>query len=205
MAIEDGEDRSTLQDPLAHGVGRCLTLWSGLEMMLLGACSFALGKTPGETGRLMSVMLSFSAKLQFVDIAMSDWLEKTGRSPRFWKSLVEYIRELSGDRNFIAHVPILIHTGENNEVTGVFIGPSPDTMWGGNEKRDPMDLNEVLEVYQDIRQASLFLTTFMSALQLDEASPEIFGLPIGRRRPSVGTRREERRKAHPPQPQEPRN
>jgi hypothetical protein len=141
--------------------------------------------------RMLSPVKNFSTTLEIIDVAVRYKLKGSGALP-YWLSLLEYIRELSGDRNYLAHTPMINHMPQ----TGTFpidpqqaqplLGPPVSAFLGVIVRRPPLDASEILEIIRDFEEAVKFtgdLNTAIAHGSLDKLSQ-----PIERRRPPRGKR-----------------
>lgn len=185
---------------LAASVGIAITKWAMLENCLLRATSFALRQDATLTIRLLGTFRTFALLLDFTDVSMRDRLDDHP-SLVFWTSLVEYVRELSGDRNFMAHTGIVRHTdGPGDSTTDwataiPMLGPTLNSMLEPEDKRRTMGVNEVRELILDFEQAYKAIHALTEALSRPEPLPGIYGVPIVRRRPKRNERLEADRRA----------
>lgn len=195
---------------LAHGVGEAVSRWARLEYFLMSTFAIATGLKQRTSAAIFSQVKAFSLMLDITDIAVKSVFleleEQTGSKPKeevFWNSLVAYMRELSGDRNYMAHTSIVAH-GEGDPEDADWaqavpkIGPSPAAVFGGDERFLPMEVAEVRQLILDMQQALEALVEFNQELAAHATSQPKYYAPIARRRPPRKQRQEASRKS--PQP-----
>lgn len=188
---------------MSNLIGEAITTWAYIEAMLLNHFAQSLRISPRRAANILIHVKSFSLLLSIVDAATKDALDGDPEIVH-WNSLVEYARELSGDRNFIAHTPmsddapILFETdglvGHDWNKAEPKIGPSLSTQLAKNERIPPMDAQEIWELNADFRQAENALRDFLKYRISPDPSQSKFREPISRRRPSRKLRLEESRK-----------
>lgn len=189
---------------LCASLGFAVARWANLEGQLLLLAGDALGlDDPKDMASIMAPLRSFSALLEFVDACVKIKLTSHGQV-RHWNSLHEFIRELSGDRNFLAHQGIVAHNAGDANDPGFDwskatpkVGPSMSAAIQGPEswKIAPMDIEEVEELAEDFQLAILFVMDLRQELLRHGPLPERFFEPVSRRRPSRGERRAQSRRA----------
>lgn len=104
-----------------------------------------------------------------------------------WNSLVEYIRELSGDGNYIVHTGFVTHApgppgGVSDHLIEMKIGPSRTSLFTGDEERPPIDALELLELFWNFDEAKTLLMQFSLMFKGFEPLHEKFLSPVLRRR-----------------------
>lgn len=191
------------ENQLHRAAGALLSRFSNLETQLMFTYSQALSVPHATAAALLAPVKTFSLSLEMTNSAVQLKIAGTPATA-YWNSLVEYIRELSGDRNFVAHTPVVAHgagapsTVDWAEVTPR-VGPSMVGHFIGIEKIPALDESEVLELVADTQQAIELLMDFTSALAEQTTSQQKFASPVARRRP---TRKQ--RQATAPKAQRPR-
>ena len=172
-------------------VGRVISRWASLETQMLDLAMWGLQMSRRDTAKLTSAFKNFSLSLEFTQSVCSPRL----RDRTFLNSLVDLTRELSGDRNFIAHTQISSH-GIGHPADGDWantiplVGPAAKNHFAETpQKREPMDVKEVAEVAADIQHLVELLLEFCRALQGGEPWPEKFYKPVEPRRPRLAERR----------------
>lgn len=184
---------------LHRAVGDAITRWARLEWALVETFSNAIG-CPNKTGAaIFSNVKTFSLLLDITNSAVQCRLSEN-QEIKHWNSLVEYIRELSGDRNYMAHTGTVAYApGHPDEVDWAIaeakIGPSTINYLHGNNRFEPMDTLEAEELSRDMQQALEFTMEFSHALANGKTSQEKFYSPISRRRPTRKQRLEDAKKA----------
>lgn len=160
---------------MAMQVGHAISEWAGLEDFLMDLFSVLIGQHATVASAILSRIMSFSLKLDIVDAVAS--LALDGKPElRFWKSLKAYMIELSGDRNNMAHSPIM------RSREGFTIGPSVTLHIAGNAKRT-LSLEELEELVKDISLCKWTVYGFRVHLSGDHPRNEVYHRPVQRRRP----------------------
>lgn len=172
---------------MAEAVGYAITLWCRVEVHTLLICARALRMEEKSTAKLVTNFRAFSLVLDFTHTAVKNRLDGNPEL-KFWNSLIDYLRELSGDRNFIVHAGIIPHApGHPDKVDWAevtpMIGPPVDANLAGNEKIPPMSIEEVHELCADFQHALDLMVGFLKAWDNGGSFPEKFRKPISRRRP----------------------
>lgn len=167
-------------------LGRAVAKWANLEACLLSYFAWSVSMTAKSAAQLLIYVKTFSLSLDLTDAAIK---ERLGAKKElvFWNSLVQYIRELSGTRNFLVHAGIIAHgDGHPDEADWALavpkIGPSMIDYFAGSEKLQPIDAAELEQVTEDLQDAIEQMQQFLAALQ-QGASLEKYQQPISRRRP----------------------
>jgi hypothetical protein len=186
--VQTAEERARL---LAERVGFAMTAFAMIETQLDFLFAASVSLPINISARMLASVKNFSTTLEVIDVAVRHKLEGSGALP-YWLSLLEYVRELSGDRNYLAHTPMINHM----PATGTFpidpqqaqplLGPPMSAFLGVNARRPPFDANEILEIIRDFEEAVKFthdLNTAIAHSSLDKLSQ-----PIQRRRPPRGKR-----------------
>lgn len=183
---------------LACAVGLAITRWSNLESEIVYTCAWALGFDIKTMAPLLAHFQSFKLVLSFTDSAVKI---KIGKDPslKHWNSMVAYITELSGDRNFMAHNSICASMAGDPTTTDwansiAKVGPNVIGLYANNARREPMDLNEVEELQKDFEHLITAYFDFFNALKSGDTLPEKFLKPVARRRAGIQERREQSRK-----------
>lgn len=186
-------------------VGEVMSLWARIEFHLLRIFTLALGIKIETAASLLYPVKTFSLAMDLTNAAVRSRVGN--ENIRSWTTLVEYIRELSGDRNYMAHTTTLAYMptadlGEADYAKALCkIGPSITGHLVGQERKNPIDLAEATEIALDIQQAIDLLTAFHDRLGSGDASIENFDEPVVRRRPPRNRRRETTHKGNQPPPQ----
>ncbi|MRU15660.1 hypothetical protein FDP25_09480 [Roseovarius sp. A21] len=150
--------------------------------------------------KLLSSFRAFSSLLDFVDSAVRIRI-KDEHEVSFWNSLVEYIRELSGDRNHIAHNPVVAHGNEDPleedwDTVTPKVGPAPSSIATGRQKIHPMPAEELVELHNDFQFVCEILKEYNHAKATLHSLPDKFLQPISRRRPSRSERQAQNQRTH---------
>ena len=188
---------------MAAQIGIALTAWANFEQMLFLISCWALQIEREKAASVVAHFLTFRNQLDFTDRLMRVRLENSP-ALQSWISLYNYCCELSGERNFIAHTPIVAHAkgppdkADYAEASPI-LGPSVRSGLGIKDKRDPMDIHEVRELELDFSHCAKFAADLCNALLLGGPSLENFREPVARRRPSLSERRDEKGKKPPTQ------
>jgi len=181
------------QIALAIEIGAAVTFWVNLEGNIVRLCSVALGSNMKTTAHLLSNFKTFSLILDFTNSAVKLKIEKTP-ALKHWNTLVEYVRELSGDRNFIVHAGMVAHgAGDPDTIDWADVtpkvGPTQFQTFVQLDRREPMDAAEVSQLAHDFQHATECLSAFTGALVKGEPWPERFHGAVARRREGIGERR----------------
>lgn len=186
---------------LRTGIGTAVSLWAHLEVNILTLGAWAMKLPIGDTALTFSAFKTFALTLDFTQAMCRARIENRD----YLNSLFDLIREVSGDRNFLAHTPVLGDVGDQTDWAQAVpkVGPSISALLADTaDKREPMDLAEVAEVCADIQFLIGELSGFQSMLQdAPEPWPEKYLRPIQPRRPRLAERRGNGGKAPKPQQQ----
>lgn len=183
---------------MAELTGRCVSMWGHIEHSL---ASLLCGLLPTDwnTGcAIFSNINNFSIRLDIVDSIARLRLKNTPELA-FWNSLKEYMSELSGDRNNIAHSPSsiafdpLIGNIPDPETAIPQIGPCPILHTSDKAKR-AIHIEELEELRKDFKECVDLLRGFTSHV-VGKHDPQ-FRKRIQRRRPP----RNKRLQRNPPRP-----
>lgn len=153
---------------------------------------------------------TFALALELVDTAVREALRASGATNKgksvgegriglaYWASIVEYVRELSGVRNYLAHVPLVLHARDDIDEVDARIGPPPIAWFAGlgaDPRRPPLDVEEVRALGADFHHAHGILVNFYSTFQTHGPLPRRYFEPVARRRPARKQRLESARQA----------
>lgn len=179
-------DLAQRNDELALALGKSITRWANLEVSLVRAFAGATNMQLGTSAALFKHVKTFSLMLDLVNTAVA--IKLAGQPElTFWASLVEYIRELSGDRNLMAHTPVVIHTPDHPEATPeelqeVRLGPSIIQHLADPGSGRHIDTTELTELLSDFQEAIEMLNAFLAHLESMRPSQYKFSEPVSRRR-----------------------
>ncbi|MEX0367997.1 MAG: hypothetical protein AB3N22_18170 [Ruegeria sp.] len=189
------KDYAIRKAELEAAVGGVVALWANLEAEILLSTATALKISNADACQIVSVFRTFALALDFCDRVVKVRISDQPQVAR-WNSITEYTRELSGDRNFIAHQGIVAHgEGRPEQVDWrdvlPKVGPTLFTHQMGNTKRDPMDVHEVREIAKDIQECIEYIMEFRTWLAQAGTPPwqDTLSEAIHRRRPRVAERR----------------
>lgn len=188
---------------LLSKIGLVVHLWAALENELLHWAAWGVQTDVKSAAKLTSSFKSFSLSLDFTQTACKIRLA----DQTYFNSLVELIRESSGDRNFVAHTQIASHgNGHPAETDWALVEPHVgpalrDYLLQAPPKREPMDLHEVAEIAHDIQFLVERLIEFRLLLETGDAWPDKFQRPIASRRPRLSERRAKNHKVSGPPPE----
>jgi hypothetical protein len=177
---------ATREADLNGAVGDAVSRWARLDFVLLQIFATALAIPMLTAASLFHHIKAFSLALDLTDSAVQSKLQGASGTTH-WKSLVKYVRELSSERNYIAHTTIVAHgpgspeSGPDWLSTFPRIGPSIIGHLIGKQFR-PVDVAEVRELVKDFQHAIEALMKFHQALQAGEASLQKLPERIPRRR-----------------------
>lgn len=172
---------------LERAVGDAVGRWANLEAQLALIFANALRLSTRDACKLLVKVKTFSLMLDLVDAAVKIRLPDDAHAR--WNSIVALVRELSGDRNYIAHTSIVLHgPGDPNDPSvwkdaDAKIGPSIIAHMAELRKKDPISLEEALELIEDIQQAVELIMEFSALFQTPDASRDTLVTKIARRRP----------------------
>ena len=182
---------SAKEKELFSALGELISRFSSLEFCVFELAEWALQMKRADAASLMSSFLSFSLVLTFAHKACKARLD----SHEYLNSLVEQIRELAGDRNFIAHTCVVAHgnSGPPNESdwtdTITKIGPHIRThLAGSSQKREAMEVTEVSELIEDTKHLTKLFMEFSDTLRLGQPLSGKFLKPAPPRRPRLAQR-----------------
>lgn len=173
-------------------VGELIGRWANLELQLAMLFATALKLTPTNASLLLVHIKTFSLTMDLVDAAVK--INLADRPRQRWNSLVGYIRELSGDRNYVAHTPAVFHLKNPNEAENwgaaeVKVGPPTLGHLAQTGRLEPIGLEELAQLIEDIQEALHLTLDFQNDLK-QPASNEKFATEIVRRRPPRKQRQE---------------
>jgi hypothetical protein len=190
------------QNILAQQAGNAIFRFAMLEEALLLLFAKCLNGQLGLAAEILAPVKNFAAQLSIIDAVVRRKVTPLKALPG-WLSLYEYIVELSGDRNYIAHTPVSYHCpglweDATDEQIEPKIGRSGRASLLGDMKHGPLDSEEVSELILDFEEATQYVAGLM--LVLDKPSLSRFSQPIARRRPPRNKRREAPKAKSPRQP-----
>jgi hypothetical protein len=170
--------------------GAAIAQFATLETTLGNLFAECIGFPVNVSAQILIPVLNFSTKLDIIDVVVRHKLQTSKATP-YWLSLLDYIRELSGDRNYLAHTPLMYHRigGEpaDDPPLEPQIGPHVGTFLAGQTPRHlPIPLEEVEELVRDFTEAKNFVIRLSLAIM--NASLDTLAQPIVRRRPPRGIR-----------------
>lgn len=178
---------ATREAELYRAVGDAVSRWARLEVSLLQTFAIALGIPVQTAAALLQQIQSFSLALDLTDSAVQAKLQR-GAGTTHWNSLVKHLKELSSERNYIAHNTTVAHGPGSPEAGPDWlsavpkIGPSIVGHLTGKRFR-PVDAAEVSELVKDFQHVLEALTAFHQALQSGEASLQKLPERVPRRGP----------------------
>jgi len=180
------------QGILAARVGLAMTTFAMIEVQLGFLFGLSLNLPVNTAAKMLAPVKNFSTTLEIIDVAARHKIEGSAALP-YWLSLLVYIRELSGDRNYLAHTPIVNHMPkpesfpEDPQNGQPLLGPHVGAFLADNVRRSPLDADEVLEIMRDFEGAVKFVHDLNTAIA--HSSLDTLSQPIQRRRPPRGKRR----------------
>ena len=196
------------QSEMFKWMGAAMSAWSENETHLFRIYALASGLPEATAASLMLHVKSFALALDMTDTAVRCKFE--GQPVlTWWISLTEFLRELSGDRNFIAHSPCMALSPDRSikleQCTPVLVTSVLSSLAGEYPKGTEMGSGDVQQSTYDFRLAGKYLLDFIEALASTAPDLTVFSIPIVRRRPSRAQRLEAARKAQkrpnrPPRP-----
>ena len=178
------------REALVARVGAAVNNFSAIELQLLLLFAKCIGIPTEVAARMLAPVKNFSLTLGVIDGAVQHKLKPLGALP-YWDSLREYIIELSGDRNQLAHTMIAFHApgppeAAKDEELEPKVGPSVTDFLLGDARKNPIDISEAEELVKDFWQAAELVSLLQTAL--GPPLPERFSQQISRRRPPRSTR-----------------
>jgi hypothetical protein len=178
--------------------GMTISRFAVLETYLVLLFAECLGVPRNVAAALLQPVRNFTTTLDIVDVAVRHKIE-TQNALSYWTSLLDYIRELSGDRNYLAHTPVMQFDGVLDDPLHL-IGPPLVTIIAGDLPRIMMmPETEVRELSRDVEQAVDMCVALWVAVSKGPL-PDKFSRPIERRRPPRGIRQAALRQTPPPLP-----
>ncbi len=196
------------EDELAQALGHAISRWASVEFNLVAIFAKATGTSNKMAASILRQVRTFSLLLDMCDAAINCRLDGR-RELVYWQSLVEYARELSGDRNYMAHHAMILHMPEPADKTPSEpavpkIGPNILAAMANvdNDIRRVLDQIELGELLIDFQHLVKLLMDFNEALARNDTSHEKYREPVARRRPPRKQRLETARRARsiPPSP-----
>ena len=189
------------RDELASALGNAISRWANAEFALVSIFATATRLEMSMAAAILTNIRAFSLLSDICNSAVRHRLNGA-RELVYWNSLVEYVVELSGDRNYIAHKAMIFHgTGLSHFDGENTIGPDLLSVLSGDVKiRLPVDVHELRQLLEDFQQLIELLVDFDQALKKDATSQEKYFVPIVRRRPPRKQRTEaaQRTRGRPP-------
>lgn len=196
------------RDALAQALGHAISRWANIEYNLVTIFAKATGTSLKMAASILRQVKTFSLLLDMCHAAVRCRLEGTAELV-YWQSLVEYARELSGDRNYMAHHALILHApgppeSMPPELVEPKIGPNILAVMARADdgKRVPLDKTEIEELLADFQQLLVALMGFSNAFETGTTSLDKYCSPIERRRPPRNERLEalRREQGSPPAP-----
>lgn len=179
-------------DELYRSIGHAITTWANLEATMIGFMTYAIKRSTGDAAAILNNAKSFTLLIDLVSSAIQPHF--VGKPElKYWKSLVAYIKELSGDRNFVAHSPILHIINDDgrrlnfSEFRAVLTTSSLNYL-ADNVKREDIDAEEIHEIELDFKYAIDLAMDFLNELRVPAPSQPKWNEPVLRRRPSRSQR-----------------
>ena len=182
------------QSLLAHALGHAVSRWANVEFNVVSIFATATKIPLNLASNVLGNVKTFSLLLDMCHSAVQYRLRDAPELD-YWNSVVEYAKELSGDRNYMVHNAMVIHSPGPPDSTPpdlceVKIGPDVRAALAGKpEKRTPFDHNELTELLQDFQELVELLMRFNEWLANGATSPEKYRAPVVRRRPPRSKRR----------------
>lgn len=174
------------EEALYRAVGEAITIGGCLEFHLWEIFAEAMGTKQKIAIAVLSVVKNFKNKLDMTDIAVKAALNDEQQALR-WNSIVEYVRELSGDRNHLAHTSEVAHgpPGDSEGPDWALAEPKigPDAVsFVTNGRMRAVDTAEVNELCKDFQEALEFVGGFRNLLSRRMSAPPELRERIVRRR-----------------------
>lgn len=198
-----------LQSEIYEALGRAISKWSSVEMSMVTLFSVANNLSMERACKIVSNFTGFASLHQITDISVKDQLSKSPSALDAWNELSNFVRELSGDRNNMAHSPVITKSPQEPQmedadfVGELLVGPSP-TLWVADRHKRSIDLNELRELDADFTHAMNKLMQFGLVLVRGESFLYKFLEEPVRRRPARRDRQDTKfpKLSNPPQSSE---
>lgn len=161
-------------------VGVAIHTWQSVEHQLEQVFVHAADLAPIEVQAMFVQIQSFPLKVGLTDVAVRTSFAKDDEWTAKWTQICDYLRELSGDRNFIAHNGMVSHT----------YGPGKSLykIGMGNNKRPPLDEDAIWDLVEYFHHAQIVLLIVESCVRNGTSSRDKHrGLAV-RLRPSRSER-----------------
>lgn len=171
---------------LARRVGNALTNFVAVEDCVLRIFASASGMPTVMAMKILAHVKTFSVMLDITDTAVCCRIEDA-KQQVYWRSLKAYIKDLSGERNYLAHTGIVFHAdgppgSVPEEDVEPKMGPPISSMFTGEKKGSPKDAAEVLELYHDFQHATELAMKFLEIMESGSFSHPELSKSISRRR-----------------------
>lgn len=177
------------RDALAQALGHAISRWTNVELAFVATFSTATNMPNNMSASILRNIRNFSTILNMTNSAVQ-WNLKGTEAITYWKSLVEYAQELSGDRNYMAHQAMVLHSpGPPDTVDPELVKPKigPNVLaalaGGPTDIHRSLDEAEILEILADFQYLLESVMEFDQALKDDATSQTKFSNTIRRRRP----------------------
>ncbi|MAY03652.1 MAG: hypothetical protein CMQ38_11835 [Gammaproteobacteria bacterium] len=147
------------EEQLKTLIGEAIDLWVNIEFSIIRIFAMALHIEDEDLARIIQHVNTFRILLQMTDSAVRNRFKTPGLR-KHWLSILEYVRELSGDRNYIVHAGIMMDeykTKAGHDHIKPTIGPSNLVILGVEQNHEPIDIREIKELISDFKQANRFL------------------------------------------------
>lgn len=177
------------EDYLHLKIGQAISTWSWVEYHLVSHFEHALSISRRRAVHILEPVINFSLRIQIIDAANKDIL--TGHvSEEYWSSLIEFVKELSGDRNMLAHYPVQTpFSAQHLETEPIpYVGPTDPEYSARQAKRQTLPLDEVENLVGDFEEAAILLADFSRWRYSNLPCPERFCKAVKRLRPNRSAR-----------------
>ena len=176
-----------------------ISKWSSVEVGILSLFAVTNEISMQRAAAIASTFNGFSPLLGITDKSIRERFQgdRHNEAIQYWNQLSEYVRELSGDRNNMAHSPIVIHSAEEpdwdapNSSAAVSVGPSP-LLWLADSHKRTLTSAELCELELDFVHATNCIFQFSSMVTGKTPFPEKSAAQFERRRPPRSSRPENR-------------
>lgn len=181
--------RTKQEHDVALALGYASLRWQYVERQMLVVLANALGIEQRTANEMFAKIQTFALKLELLEIVVipkmvdDEWRAK-------WREICAFIRELSGDRNYLMHNSMAFEVQADLVTTIPKIGFT-------NAKRTAYDHLEIRELEHDFHHAYIDLLLIDSCVRNGQSSADKHREMNVRRRPSR-TERLEARKRKPP-------
>ncbi|WP_020084943.1 hypothetical protein [Hyphomicrobium zavarzinii] len=174
--MDDDDDVPNEHDALRREVGDCIHSWCELERALVSVLSWVLNTPDHKADIIFAGVVSFAAKLDFIDELMQEELEDRPELG-FWVSMAGNLRTLSKARNVLAHhAPItrLVSRPDDPVKMKTVISPSRADPRRRAKKRRGYTLADTRMLAMEIKHHAGLLDELVYHLDETQLRPNVF-------------------------------